>query len=158
MRYYIVFFLFTLTNLCSISNLFGQNIGNLTANNLENEPFDIIQRVRISFIAPDGMVRNLLLGFTPNNQASDDIDYGYDALNTETFPNDMFWLINGQYYVIQGVGEFDSSKSYPLAIELSEEASFEITLNTIENFTEPIDIFVYDSELNIYFPINDFNY
>lgn len=132
-------------------------------NNQENDPLnedlsEDIQRVRISFIASDGFTRFLLLGFTPDNAASDAVDYGYDALNTENFPNDMYWFINGNYYVIQGVGTFDVSKSYPLAIQLSDDAYFEISLNALENFQEPIDVYIYDSELDISFQINDNNY
>ena len=38
-----------------------------------------IKRVRLDFTSPLGYTRHLLLGFTPDNAASDSFDYGYDA-------------------------------------------------------------------------------
>ncbi len=35
------------------------------------------------------------------------MDYGYDALNIDDFPNDMFFLVEDNQLVIQGVGAFD---------------------------------------------------
>ena len=76
----------------------------------------------------------MLLGFVPNNLATDYFDYGYDAMNTESFPNDLSWLINSEPYIIQGVGDFDESKLYPLGLYLSDSGEIEISLNTLENF------------------------
>ncbi|OUR93248.1 hypothetical protein A9Q87_04665, partial [Flavobacteriales bacterium 34_180_T64] len=118
-----------------------------------------IQRVRLEFISPEGVIRPLLLGFVPNNLASDAFDYGYDAENSDYgLPNDMSWMIEDKSYVIQGVGDFDVEKQYPLGLFLSTSGTIEIALKSLENFENPIDVFVYDSLLETYTPINDLNY
>ena len=48
-----------------------------------------IQRVRVDFETPLGYVRHLLLGFTPDNAASDEMDYGYDALCFDDLDDDL---------------------------------------------------------------------
>lgn len=123
-----------------------------------NSPTNQIQRVRIDFHTPLGFTRHLLLGFTPDNAASDGFDYGYDALNFENIPDDMNWLISGQRYVIQGVGEFHESKCYPLAMFLTNSGTIGISLNSLENFETEIDVFVYDAVLGTFNSINSQNY
>ena len=124
------------------------------ANNEENNN----QLVRLNFISPENSIRPLLLGFTPDNVATDGVDYGYDALNDEVFPSDMSFIIEGGKYIIQGVGAFNSDNMYPLSIELNNGGNIEIELVDLENFDEDIDVFVYDALLGTYTRINTINY
>jgi hypothetical protein len=119
---------------------------------------DLIKRIRLEIKSPNGAMRPLLLGFVPNNSATDGFDYGYDAILTETLPYDASWNINDENYSIQGVGEFDITKRYPLNINLAYEGNVEIALHALENFDTEIDVFVFDSELDIYTLINAYSY
>lgn len=119
---------------------------------------DPIQRVRINFIAPNAAVRPLLLAFVPNNQATDGVDYGYDALNTDDFPFDMTWIIEGDEYIIQSVGDFMETKQLPLKVTLAAAGNIEVALDTLENFDTEIDVFIFDALLGTYTKINDSNY
>ncbi|TVZ60061.1 HYR domain-containing protein [Flavobacteriaceae bacterium MAR_2010_105] len=119
---------------------------------------DDIKRVRLTFKTPEGATRPLLLGFVPNGLATDGVDYGYDALNFETFPNDLNWMINGDRYVIQGVGDFVKTKQYPLGMFLTSNGNIEIELTELENFENPIDVYIYDALLGTYTRFNDVNY
>ncbi|NNK88884.1 MAG: T9SS type A sorting domain-containing protein [Flavobacteriaceae bacterium] len=114
-----------------------------------------IQRVRINFHSPANLNRELLLGFTPNNEATDGFDYGYDGMTADDFPDDLNWLIEGQRCVIQGVGIFDVSKQYPFWLGLTNSGTSTISLITLENFEEPIDVYIYDSLNETYTLIND---
>lgn len=114
-----------------------------------------IQRVRIDFETPDGCSRQLLLGFTTNNEATDNFDWGYDGLALDHLPNDLNWIIDNNRYVIQGVGAYDNSKVYPLGLFVTIPGSIKIALNSLENFTEEIDVFIYDSVEETYNKIND---
>ncbi|WP_274474662.1 T9SS type A sorting domain-containing protein [Mangrovimonas aestuarii] len=116
---------------------------------------NVIQRIRINCTTPQGYVRQLLLAFIPNNGATDGFDYGYDALNMDDFPDDINWMIGEDRYVIQGVGNFNSTKQYPLGLFLTNSGNISISLNSLENFDTPIDLYIYDSELDIYTQIND---
>lgn len=117
-----------------------------------------IKRVRLDVTLPLGYTRHLLLGFTPDNSASDDFDYGYDAPNIENFPDDASWIIAGDPYVIQGVGAFDDSKKYPLGIFLTNSGIISFSLLALENFEQPIGIYIYDSHEDYYYKINEFSY
>ena len=119
---------------------------------------DLIKRVRLSFTSPEGALRPLLLGFTPNNEASEGFDYGYDALNTDYYPSDMSFIIEGEKYVIQGVGAFTTENMYPVTIDLGTSGNIQIALEELENFDEEIDVFIYDALLGTYTRINTTNY
>ena len=126
-------------------------------NNNQTQSYEI-QRVRIDFVTPLGYTRHLLLAFTPDNAATDAIDYGYDAYNYENLPDDLSWRIENHNFLIQGVGAFDVSKQYPLGMFLSNSGEVQIALNSLENFETEIDVYVYDSYLNTFTSINDSNY
>lgn len=114
-----------------------------------------IQRVRLDFETTDGCFRQLLLGFTPNNAATDNFDYGYDGRAPDLLPNDLNWIIEDERYVIQGVGAFEDTKVYPLGLFAAVPGTFKIELNSLENFSEEIDVFIYDSAEESYNRIND---
>ena len=117
-----------------------------------------VQRVRINFTAPDNSVRQLLLAFTPDNSATDDFDYGWDAVNWNSYPNDLNWVINGYNCIIQAVGAFDYNKSYPLHLLIGDTGAINIALYSLENFEETIDVFIYDSFTDTFHSINDDSY
>jgi hypothetical protein len=117
-----------------------------------------VQRVRLDFVTPTGFTRHLLLGFTPDNAATDGVDYGYDGINVDNFANDLNWIIEDERYIIQGVGEFNELSRYPLGMFLANSGDVIIALTALENFDSPIDVFIYDAILDTYTQINEANY
>ena len=117
-----------------------------------------IKKVRLDFTTPQGAVRQILLGFTPNNEASDGIDFGYDAADWNNFSDDLNWIIEDYRYIIQGVGRFENTKIYPLGMYLSETGNVNINLSSLENFNEEIDVYIYDALLDTYTLINETDY
>ncbi|WP_190246228.1 LamG-like jellyroll fold domain-containing protein [Gelidibacter gilvus] len=115
---------------------------------------DNIQRVRLAFTTPENATRHLLLAFTPDDAATDGIDYGYDASNSDDFPSDLSFAIQGKKFVIQGVGAFDINKKYPLDMTMGITGNVAIALTGLENFDEPIDVYVHDALLDTYTKIN----
>ncbi|WP_338733415.1 HYR-like domain-containing protein [Mangrovimonas cancribranchiae] len=132
-----------------------QNSNNQTEDTTDS---NAIKRVRLEFISPEGAVRPLLLGFTPDNTATNGFDYGYDAENSDSYPNDMSFDIEGKRYVIQGVGAFNEENIYPVIIDLEASGPIDIALNDLENFEESVDVFVYDALQGTYSRINDANF
>ena len=106
------------------------------------------------FKTPEGAIRPLLLGFTPDNAATDGIDYGYDAYNNDDFPSDLSFAIEDKKFVIQGVGAFDINKKYPLDMTLKIGGTIEIALSELENFEAPIEVYIHDAALDTYTKIN----
>ncbi|MBT8273451.1 MAG: T9SS type A sorting domain-containing protein [Bacteroidia bacterium] len=117
-----------------------------------------IQRVRVDFETPMGFVRHLLLGFTPDNSATDGFDYGYDAANIEDLPDDLNWMIENERYVIQGVGAFDDTKMYPFGLFLENSGTVKFSLLALENFAQPIEVYIYDMTTDSYHNINGAKY
>ncbi|TYA54308.1 LamG-like jellyroll fold domain-containing protein [Formosa maritima] len=128
-----------------------------SANNSNNYTEElIIKRLRLQFTSPEGARRPLLLGFVPNELATDGVDWAYDGRNNDESTNsDMSWVINFEKYVIQGVGDFDIEKQFPLHVFLETSGNFEISLTDLENFENDINVFVYDSYLGTYTQINN---
>ena len=133
------------------------NISTSIASNVKFDEFNNsqIQRVRLDFKMPDGFVRHLLLGFTTDNSATDGVDYGYDTPTYDNFPDDLNWIIENERFVIQGVGEFNENKQYPLGMFLTNSGLIEISLTSLENFESTINVYLYDSLLETYTLIND---
>ena len=146
------------TGAANNGSVFMRSAGGKNKDSENTAEDDLIKRVRISFNAPNGAVRPLLLAFVPNNLATDGVDYGYDALNTDIFPYDMLWMIEGDEYTIQGVGDYDETKKYPLKIKMSALGTIEIALDDLENFNTSIDVYIFDALLGTYTRINDANY
>ncbi|PWK18483.1 LamG-like jellyroll fold domain-containing protein, partial [Xanthomarina spongicola] len=126
-----------------------------SAENSDSEEITI-KRIRLEFTSPEGARRPLLLGFVPDGIATDAVDWAYDGKNNDESANsDLSWIIEDEKYVIQGVGEFDATKQYPLGLYLTANGNIKISLTDLENFDSPIDVFVYDSLLGTYTQIND---
>lgn len=125
------------------------------SNSNTTEYYSQMQRVRLDFTMPNGYIRHLLLGFTPDNAASEGIDYGYDTPTYDNFSDDLNWMIEGQRYVIQGVGEYIETNQYPLGMFLNNGGNIEIALTSTENFSNPIEVYLFDAVLNTYTLINE---
>ncbi|TYA54309.1 hypothetical protein [Formosa maritima] len=134
-------------------------ISDCNANSFENitnsSEYRIMQRIRINFESPNGSIRPLLLAFTTDDSATDGVDYGYDGANFDQFPDDLFWMIEGSTYVIQGVGSFDETKQYPFGLFLTNSGTIKISLDSLENFNQEIEVYVFDSYEDTYTLINE---
>lgn len=139
------------------NSIFLRNM-NTISNSTINTSTSTNKYIRLDFVNPENLVRHLALGFMPNSNATDGIDFGFDALNQHSLPDDMTFSIEGKQFIIQGVGDFDNSKNYPLDIELTNDGSIKIILTDLENFENPIDVFIYDSLLNTYTQLNEVDF
>jgi hypothetical protein len=117
-----------------------------------------IKRLRLNVTTTDGSIRPLLLAFTPNGEATEGVDFGYDAENTETFPNDACFMIENRMFIIQGVGSFNATNQYPIGLFLSDSGNVEIALTSLENFDTEVDVYVYDALLQTSTRINNSNF
>ncbi|WP_338733416.1 HYR domain-containing protein [Mangrovimonas cancribranchiae] len=130
------------------------NTSSTTSNTMfSNDP---VKRVRLNFLSPENGKRPLLLGFVPNNLATYNVDYAFDGRNTDESTNsDMSWLIENEKYTIQGVGDFDSSHQFPVSIFVEHTGLVKIELESLENFNQEVNVFVYDILTGTYSNINN---
>ena len=113
-------------------------------------------KFRIGFNSFNGIHRQLLL--TVDEHASIGYDWGYDGrLNSQQI-DDMFWMLEGERYGIQGVNEVTAESVFPLAIHVRDNGPNSIQIDHLENVPENVQIYVRDRELNVYHDFRQSNY
>jgi hypothetical protein len=121
-----------------------------TANN-DNDPIvkDTLMRIRLGFNSNNNYHRQVLLGFM-NEKATTGMDYGYDAVNIDDFPNDMYFLNGNNQLLIQGDGFFDANASYTIGVKTAVAGKVSFIIDAVENFNPEQPIFIYDNLTDTY--------
>lgn len=112
------------------------------------------KRIRLGFNSYNDFHRQILLGFM-NEKATAGIDAGYDGLNIDDYPNDMYFLNGDNQLVIQGEGFFDINASYPIGVKTDAAGNVKFMIDALENFDDNQPIFLYDDETKIYHNIRN---
>lgn len=122
-----------------------------TIANNDNDPIakDTLMRIRVGFNCPNNYHRQVLLGFM-NEKATSGMDYGYDAVNIDEFPNDMYFLNGDNQLLIQGDGFFDTNASFPIGVKTAVAGKVSFILDAMENFNPEQPIFIYDNLTDTY--------
>jgi hypothetical protein len=117
----------------------------------DNDPIvtNTFMKIRLGFNSNNKYHRQVLLGFM-NENATSGMDYGYDALNLDDFPNDMCFLVEENQLLIQGVGFFDANDSFPLGVKTDVEGTVSFIIDALENFPSEQPIYIYDSLADTY--------
>jgi hypothetical protein len=143
------------------SNIMFRNNNPTTANNvqptnLEDSIVDEEQFMKLKlghFAGNNRYHRQILIGFM-NEHADSAINPGYDAISSEDFSNDMYFLSNDKKLNILGDGFFNESLIYPLGVKNATVGNVEFAIDSKENFTENQNIYIYDSVTNNYHDLN----
>jgi hypothetical protein len=110
---------------------------------------DTFMKIRLGFNSNNKYHRQVLLGFM-NEYATNGMDYGYDALNMDDFPNDMCFLVDENELVIQGVGFFDTNASFPIGVKTDKEGIVSFVIDAVENFAPEQAVYIYDKVTDTY--------
>lgn len=110
---------------------------------------DSFKKIRLGYRSADNFYKQSLLGFMETN-ATNALDYGYDAINIDNQANDMYFISNGSNLIIQGVGYFDENAVFPLGIKNSTAGMVTFKLDEIQNFGTDFQAYIYDNVTNIY--------
>lgn len=121
--------------------------------NVSNSP-----KIRIGFKTNTGHHRQVLIGFM-GDAADDGFNPGFDGRHIDNQPSDMYFIMNNSNTLlnIQGVGNFDVTKTYPIGVKAGVNGNFQFTLDAVENLSDDIPIFIYDNETGIYHNIRNGN-
>jgi hypothetical protein len=121
-----------------------------------NDPIvpDTFMKIRLGFNSNNNYHRQVLLGFM-NDNATDEMDYGYDAINIDDFPNDMYFLVGQNQLVIQGVGFFNSNASLSIGVRADVEGKVSFVTDALENFPPEQAVFIYDKLTDTYHNIRN---
>ncbi|WP_100613368.1 LamG-like jellyroll fold domain-containing protein [Confluentibacter citreus] len=109
--------------------------------------------IRLVYDSPQGYHRQLVVG--TNHKASNKFDIGYDALMVDVNQEDMYWVIDGGKFVIQGVGDFDASQELSLGLIVKKAGMARIQVDALENIDPKLDVYIKDGVTNEVFRIND---
>ena len=145
--------LFRNTNQSSVS-IIDRSFDNSEDAIVDNNNFS---KIRLGFNSVNNYHRQILLGFM-NEFATEGFDLGYDATQLDSQPNDFYFAIPGLNLVIEGVDAFNTSKILPLTVKNGLVGNVQFTLDATENFDENQNIYIYDSETNIYHDIRSGNF
>lgn len=114
-------------------------------------------KIRLGFSSINTMYRQLLL--TIDDRATINYDWGFDGHLNEEQIDDMYWLINDEEYVIQGIDEINKYDTYlPIALKTTVEGLNKITIDALENAPDDLEIYLHDLELEIFHDLRDSDY
>ncbi|WP_158846219.1 LamG-like jellyroll fold domain-containing protein [Algibacter sp. L1A34] len=109
---------------------------------------DLRTKLRLNYNSPNGYTRQILT--TIDENATMEIDRGYDAPLTEDNVEDMYWEIDDNNFVIQGIDEPNTETKLPLSIKAKTAGEIEITLAELNYPTEDFELYIKDNLTDTY--------
>ncbi|RZJ73629.1 choice-of-anchor D domain-containing protein [Flavobacterium sp.] len=111
-------------------------------------------KIRIGYDYANGYHRQVLIGFM-DDLATPDFDFGYDADNYDSNPDEMVFRIGDHRAIIQGDGYFDATSSYPLEVKAAAAGNVKFSLDGTENFDADQPIYIFDNQTGLYHDLRD---
>lgn len=107
-----------------------------------NSPKSSTPTIRLEYVSPLGYHRQLVIG--ANKNASKGYDLGYDAFMVDVNEEDMYWNMNTNKLVIQGVQEFIKSEEFSLGLIVKTSGIAKIKLDGLENIDASLMVSIKD--------------
>ncbi|MBC5837256.1 LamG-like jellyroll fold domain-containing protein [Flavobacterium muglaense] len=126
-------------------------------NNNDALPKNTYQKIRLGYQYKTDHHRQVLLGFM-DDKATSEMDYGYDGLNFDDYPSDMYFLNGANKLVIQGEGYFNIGASYTIGVKNDSPGKVRFMIDQLENFDTNQKIFIYDNNDDSYHDIRSASY
>jgi hypothetical protein len=111
------------------------------------------QIVRLLYDSPMGYHRQLVLG--ANEKASNGFDIGFDAFMADVNEEDMYWTLNANKFVIQGVNNFNDGQEFSLGLIVKTAGVVKIKVDALENIDTNKSLYIEDSVTGEIFEINN---
>lgn len=154
-----VFSLFTIINFYAntkVTSETNKHSNQLIASASPTDLTDERIKIRLGFEAAEIDHRQILL--TIDERASYDVDWGFDAKFFQMFNDDMYWSLNNEKYVIQAFDTIMLDREIPLGIQSLNGGDIMIKIDSLENFTAEMEIYLLDKELNEMHNLSQGNY
>ncbi|NNK74002.1 MAG: choice-of-anchor D domain-containing protein [Flavobacteriaceae bacterium] len=119
-----------------------------SANSNRSVSTDPRTQIRIGFNSVNTIRRQLLL--TVDTNATENIDWGYDAELYADQIDDLYWMIEDEKYNIQGIPTLSELTTLPLGIHVDSDGMSSIVLDSFTNNVNDLTPYVYDKDLNVY--------
>ncbi len=116
-----------------------------------------VSHIRLNTILNNQFTRQMALAFVP--EATMGVDPGIDSRSPDgdALPNDAFFVINNDRYVIEGIN-FSVEKRVPLGVKVTGNSNFKFSLLEVVNFDENQPVYIYDAETNLYHNLKSGDY
>lgn len=111
-------------------------------------------KLRLGFHSHNNFYRQILLGFQ-NDNATEGIDPGFDAVNVFNLPNDFYFLCGTTELFIQGVGYYNTDNIYPLGVRSNSVGTISINIDEAEYWDPTQEVFIYDNVTDTFFNIKN---
>lgn len=142
------------TNDDSDSNTNWDDIPNLTGTDYTQFSKLEVPQIRIQTILNNQFTREVVLAFNPNS--NDGLDVAFDAPTQEiNLPTDVFFPLSPDNQFVISTLPFDINKRIPFALKAENQSSFRVYVGNTINFDQAENIFLFDSETNIYHDIKN---
>lgn len=138
------------------NSLFVKSSNSKNKNVKNEESLDKRTKIRLGFNSVNEIHRQLLV--TVDTSATKGKDWGYDAPYNDTQIDDMYWMLDNEKYVIQGVDEINETSIFPLGLHSKTDGINTITIDKLENVEETLDIFIHDKDLGVYHNLRESDY
>jgi len=118
---------------------------------------ELISQIRLNTVMNNQYTTQLALAFIP--ESTDAVDRGIDALSPvlESVPNDVFFVLDNDRYVIQGL-PFSVDKRIPIGVKSAEGGTFAFDASMVLNFDESLPIYIYDAQDGLYHDVKNSTY
>lgn len=114
-------------------------------------------KIRLGYNSRNDYHRQVLLGFM-NENATSEIDAGYDAVTIDSQVNDMCFIHGDSKLVIQGDGYFNPENIYPISVKCDALGTVKFMIDATENLDPQQEIYIFDNMTGIYHSIKNTNF
>ncbi|MEW4925481.1 LamG-like jellyroll fold domain-containing protein [Algibacter sp. 2305UL17-15] len=140
------------SNSVFVKNKKSKNSG--SKNTSENE--DSRPKIRLGFNSVNTLHRQILI--TVDENATPEVDWGYDSKYIDTQVDDMYWMINNEKFTIQAIDTITDQTIIPLGVHTKIDGFNNITIDKLENVPSNKTIYLHDKELNVYHDLKQGKY
>lgn len=112
--------------------------------------------IRVGFTAQNtNMHRQLLLGFTPNNEATSGLDNGFDGVLFDLQTTDAYFPLLDKNLVIQAEGVFNDEGVFPVNVVAAENTNGTFVIEELVDFDDNQTIYLHDNQTGIYYDLKN---
>ncbi len=117
----------------------------LKSNNISS---DSRLKLRLGFYSVNTLRRQILT--TVDEKSTPALDWGYDAVNNDTQIDDIYWMIEDNKCIVQGINEIIEGTILPLGIHTKKDGINMLTIDALENAPEDLEIYLHDKEMGTF--------
>lgn len=105
-------------------------------------------KLRLGLISPQNYKAQLLV--TVDSNATMGVDWGYDALEFGSYPENMYWIIEDGKYTIQGINEITKTTILPIGLHTVETGISSFKIDALNNAPNDMELYIHDKETDVY--------